>query len=164
MFTVSAVRLSNYRQCANRTDPFSGWTIIWPALDFYCLFDHGRPHIGANGVSWPPWKSEWNSKERKHAKKSSFLCLWYILRAIRAGICKDRRYADHIFIQIYFKMHHFVVKLSTFSSPQAARGHWPSNQNTADVPVFDVSSICVSRFIGTCLLLLGDVQFSSLTC
>jgi len=25
------------------------------------------------------------------------------------------RYADHIFIQIYFRMHHFVVKFSKFS-------------------------------------------------
>jgi len=44
-------------------------------------------------------------------------------RAIRAGSCRERRYADHIFIQIYFRMHHFVVKFSKFSSPQAARGH-----------------------------------------
>ena len=43
--------------------------------------------------------------------------------------------ADHIFIQIYFRMHHFVVKFSKFSSPQAARGHWPPNQNPADPPV-----------------------------
>jgi len=42
---------------------------------------------------------------RKHAKKSSFLCLCYILRGIRAGRCRERRYADHIFIQIYFRMH-----------------------------------------------------------
>ena len=73
-------------------------------------------------------------KKRKRAKKSSFLCLWYILRAIRAGRCRERRYADHIFIQIYFRMHHFVVKFSKFSSPRAARGHWPPNQNPADVP------------------------------
>ena len=45
-----------------------------------------------------------------------------------------RRYADHTFIQIYFRMHHFVVKFSKFSSPQAARGRWPPNQNPADVP------------------------------
>ena len=25
------------------------------------------------------------------------------------GRCRERRYADHIFIQIYFRMHHFVV-------------------------------------------------------
>jgi len=30
-------------------------------------------------------------------------------------------------------MHYFVVKFSKFSSPQAARGHWPPNQNHADV-------------------------------
>jgi len=35
----------------------------------------------------------------------------------------ERRYADHIFIDIYFRMHHFVVKFSKFSSPQMARGH-----------------------------------------
>ena len=72
-----------------------------------------RPHIGANGVSWYPWKNGWKIKKRKHAKKSSFLNGW--------GGDRERRYADHI-IQIYFRMHHFVVK---FSSPQAARGHWP---------------------------------------
>jgi len=38
------------------------------------------------------------------------------LRAIRAGRYRERRYADHIFIQIYFQMY-------KFSSPQAARGH-----------------------------------------
>ena len=71
-------------------------------------------------------------------QKSSFPCLCYILRAIRAGRCRKRRYAEHIFIHIglYSIMHHFVVKFSTFSSPQAARGHWPPNQNPADVPGF----------------------------
>jgi len=34
------------------------------------------------------------------------------LRAIRAGRCRERRYADHIFIQIFFRMHHFLVKFS----------------------------------------------------
>ena len=84
---------------------------------------HGPPHIGANGVSRSPWKNGRKIKKRKHARKSSFLCLCYILRAIRAGGCRERRYADHIFIQIHFRMHHFVVKFSKFSSPQAARGH-----------------------------------------
>ena len=55
-------------------------------------------------------------------KNSSLLCLCYILRAIRAGRCREWRYADHIFIQIYFRVHHFVVKFSKFSSRQAARG------------------------------------------
>jgi len=29
-----------------------------------------------------------------------------------AGRCRERRYADHIFIQIYFRMHYFVVNFS----------------------------------------------------
>ena len=45
---------------------------------------------------------------------------------MRAGRCRERRYADHIFIQIYFIMHHFVVKFSKFSSP---KGIDPPNQN-----------------------------------
>ena len=34
--------------------------------------------------------------------------------AIRAGRCRERRYADHIFNQIYFRMHHLAVKFSKF--------------------------------------------------
>jgi len=74
----------------------------------------------------------------KNVQKEQFfvyvLCLCYILRAIRAGRCREQRYADHI--QIYFRMHHFVVK---FSLPQAARGHWPPNQNPADFPASSYS-------------------------
>jgi len=68
----------------------------------------------------------------ENMQKSSFLCLCYILKAIRPGRCRERRYADHIFIQIYFRMHHFVVRFSKFTSPQAID---PPNQNPADVPV-----------------------------
>ena len=91
-------------------------------------------HRGKLGQLTPPWKNGWKIKKRKHAKKSSFLCLCYIFRANRAGRCREGRYAGHIFIQIYFTMHCFVVNFSQFSSPQAARGHWPPNQNPADVP------------------------------
>ena len=94
---------------------------------------HGRPHIGANGVSWPPPGKMDEKLRSENMQKSSFLCLCYILIAIRAGRCRERRYADHIFIQIYFRMHHFAVKFLQFSLPQAARGHWPPNQNPADV-------------------------------
>jgi len=99
-------------------------------------WSHGRPHIEANGVSWPPGKIDEKLKSENMQKKSSFL---NILRAIRTGICRERRYADHIFIRIYFRMHHFVVKFSKFSSPQAARGHWPPNQNPADPPGWSVT-------------------------
>ena len=50
----------------------------------------------------------------ENMQKEQFLCF---LRAIRAGRCRERRYADHTFIQIYFRMDHFVVKFSKFSSP-----------------------------------------------
>jgi len=82
---------------------------------------HGRPHIGAMGSADPPGKMDKKLK-LKTCKK----------RAIRAGRCRERRYADHIFIQIYFRMHHFVVKLSKFCSPQAARGIDHPSQNHAD--------------------------------
>ena len=62
-------------------------------------------------------------KKQKRPKKNSFLCLYYIVRAMRAGRCRERRCADRMFIQIYFRMHHFVVIFSKCSSPQAARGH-----------------------------------------
>ena len=58
----------------------------------------------------------------ENMQKSSFLCLCYILRAIRAGRCRERRYADHIFIQIYFRMHHFVVKFSEKNFASGGKG------------------------------------------
>jgi len=88
----------------------------------YTLFSWASAHRGKWG-QLTPWKMDEKIKKRKRAKRSSFLCLCYILRAIRAGRCRERRYADHIFIQIYFRMQHFVVKFSKFSSPQAARGN-----------------------------------------
>jgi len=90
----------------------------------YCSA-HERLHIWEQmGSADPPGKMDEKLKSENMQKKSSVLCLCYILRAIRAGRCRERRYADHIFIQIYmyFRMHHFVVKFSKFSSPRAARG------------------------------------------
>jgi len=95
---------------------------------------HGRQHIAANGVSWTAGKMHEKLKSENMQKEQFSMFMLYILRAIRAGRCRQRRYADHIFIHIYFRMHHFVVKFSKFSSPQATRGHWPHNQNPADVP------------------------------
>jgi len=34
----------------------------------------------------------------------------------------ERRYADHIFIQIYFRMHHFVVKFSKNNFASGGKG------------------------------------------
>ena len=58
------------------------------------------------GSADPPGKMDEKLKSENMQKKSSFLCLCYILRAISAGRCRERRYAD----QLYFRMHHFVVK------------------------------------------------------
>jgi len=60
-------------------------------------------------------------EELKSENMQKRACVCCILRAIRAGRCRERRYADHIFIQIYFRMHRVLVKFSKFSSPQAAR-------------------------------------------
>ena len=102
----------------------------------YCITvgSMGGRTYGQMGSADLPEKWTKNKKAKNMHKKSSFLRLCYILRAIRAGRCRERRYADHTFIQIYCRMHHSVVKFSQFSSPQAAREHWPPNQNPADVP------------------------------
>jgi len=68
-----------------------------------------------------PWKMD-EIKKRKHAKKSSFLCLCYILRAIRAGRCREWRYADHIFFRVFFRMHHFVVEFEFSREKNFASG------------------------------------------
>jgi len=77
-------------------------------------------HMGVRTLgqmgSADPLENGWKIKKRKHAKNSSFLCLCYILRAIRAGRCTER---------IYFSMHYFVVKFSKFSLLLVAKGHWP---------------------------------------
>jgi len=72
--------------------------------------------------------------ERENMQKRAVLC--YILRAIRAGRCRERRYADLIFIQIYFRMHHFVVIAYFLNILRLRRqgGIDPPNQNPADVP------------------------------
>jgi len=80
-----------------------------------CLRLH--PWASAYRGKWgqlTPCRNGRKIKKRKHAKESSFLCLCYILSAIRTSRCRERRYADHIFIQIYFRMHHIVVKFSNF--------------------------------------------------
>jgi len=108
---------------------------------------HGRPHIGANGVSWPPLeKMDEKLKSENVQKKSSFLRLCYSFRAIRAGRCRERRYVDHIFIQIYFRMHYFVVNFQNFLRFRRQGGIDPANRNPADVPV-DVVTCSINQSI-----------------
>ena len=49
------------------------------------------------------------------------------------GRCRERRDADHMFVQIYFRMHRFVVKFSHyFFRLRRQGGIDPPNQNPAD--------------------------------
>jgi len=72
---------------------------------------HGRTHMGS--ADPPPRKMDEKLKS-ENMQNSSFLFLCYILRAIRAGRCREQRYADHIFIQIYFRMRHLIRYRSQF--------------------------------------------------
>ena len=100
------------------------YTVIYAANSH--AYSWASAHRGTWGQLTPPLENGWKVKKRKHEKEQfSVFMLDYILKAITAGRCRERRYADHIFIQIYFSMHHFVVKFSKSSSPQAAKGHWP---------------------------------------
>ena len=81
--------------------PIKTWRVQWTrrATGWACCRSAQFIYMGVrtDGVSWSPWKNVWKIKKRKHAKNSSFLCLCYILIAIRAGRCRERRYADNIF-------------------------------------------------------------------
>ena len=77
------------------------------------------------GSADPPPAGKMDEKLKYENMQKRAVCLCYILRAISAGRCRERRYADHIFTQIYFRLRHFVVELTKFSSPQAARGTDP---------------------------------------
>ena len=37
---------------------------------------HGRPHIGANWISWPPGKMDEKLRKRKHVKKRAVFCIF----------------------------------------------------------------------------------------
>ena len=50
---------------------------------------HGRPHIGAKGVSWPPGKMDEKMKSENMQKRAVFYAYVIILRAIKASRCRD---------------------------------------------------------------------------
>ena len=71
----------------------------------------------------------WKAKTRKKAVFCVYVIFWE--QSGQAGVENGAMLTT---FQIYFRTHHFIVKFSKFSSPQAIRGHWPPNQNPADVP------------------------------
>jgi len=98
-----------------------------------------------------PLEKRMKIKKQKHAKK----------RAVR---CRERRYADHIFIQIYFRVHHFVVKFSKIFFASGGKGALtPPNQNLANALVCVRACVraraCVCRInIVQCLYLARTEQ------
>ena len=72
-------------------------------------------------------------------QKSSFLCLCYILRAIWAGRCSERRYADHIF------RYTSACTISYSNFQNFLRIDLP-NQNPADVPDPNPNSDCSNYY------------------
>jgi len=90
-------------------------------------------HRGKWGQLTPCGKIDEKLKSENVQKRAVFMFMLYF-DSNQGGRCRQRRYADHIFIRIYFRMHHFVVKFSKFSSPQTARVIDPRKRNPADVP------------------------------
>jgi len=67
---------------------------------------------------------KWMKNEKaKTCKKSSFLCLYYILRAITAGRCRERRYADHIIYSDILQNAPFRSQIVTIFFASGGKGH-----------------------------------------
>ena len=84
-------------------------------------------------------------------QKSSFLCLCYILRAIRAGRRRERRYADHIFNSDSLQNAPYRSQIfKKFLRLRRQRGIDPPNQNPADVPgPPSLCRICCVRIVSS---------------
>ena len=115
----NALSYCQWKNCENRLTSDEAWATA---------------HKGKWGQLTPLEKMDENYKA-KTCKKSSFLCLrlFFGEQSEQAGVENGARLTTY-WSQIYFRVHHFLVKFSKFSSPRAARGHWPPNQNPADVP------------------------------
>jgi len=75
------------------------------------------------GSTDPPGKMDEKFKSENMQKEQFSMFMLYFESNQSRQVYRERRYADHTFIQIYFRLHHFVVKFSKFSSPKAARVH-----------------------------------------
>ena len=126
--------------CADRTCDIDSWP--GEPNDYTHASPYMHAWASAHRSRWgqlTPWKNGWKIKKRKHAKKSSFLCLCYILRAIGAGRCRERRYAgDHIYI---FQNTPFRSQIFQIFFAAGGKGHRPPNQNPADVPAYTGDAI-----------------------
>jgi len=65
----------------------------------------------------------------------------------RAVRCRERRYADHIFIQIYFRVHHFVVKFSKIFFASGGKGALTPLTKILQTPL----CVCVRACASVCV-------------
>ena len=73
-------------------------------------------------------------KSENMPKSAVFLCLCYILKAIRSGRCRQRRYADHIIYADILQNAPFHSQIFTIFFASGDKGGIdPPNQNPADV-------------------------------
>jgi len=75
------------------------------------------------GSTDPPGKMDEKLKSENMQKEQFSMFMLYFESNQGRQVYRERRYADHTFIQIYFRLHHFVVNFSKFSSPKATRVH-----------------------------------------
>jgi len=109
----------------------------------------------------------------KTCKKEQFSILYF-----ESNRGRERCYADHIFIQIYFRLHHFAVNFSKFSSPRAARGQALTLLPKSCGRSCQLAVYCTTRlhcavkmpnrcgstsFIQSCICLLMSIQYNSIT-
>jgi len=94
---------------------FFGDSVIFTRLSLsHHVFSWASAH-GKWGQLTPPGKMDEKLKSENMQKKQfSMFMLYFESNQGRQG---RQRYADNIFIQIYLRMRHFVVKFSKFSSP-----------------------------------------------
>ena len=102
---------------------------------------HGRPYIGANGVSWPPWKNGWKIKKRKHAKKRALFYVHVIFweQSGQAGVENGAMLTTYLFrytLECTISQSNF----QNFLRLRRQRGIDPPSQNPADVPAHSWTS------------------------
>jgi len=82
----------------------------------------------------PPRKMDEKLKSESMQKRAVFYV--YISRAIRAGRCRERRYADHIIYSDIGLLHApFRSQIFKICFASGGKGALTPNQNPADVPV-----------------------------
>ena len=123
-------------------NPVNSITLI--CLEFVAQFVpkllHGRPHIGANGVSWPPWKMNEKLKSENMQKEQFSTFMLYFesnqgRQVQRTALCWPHIYSD-ILQNAPFRSQMFGI----FFASGGKGALTPANQNPADVPKLLCSS------------------------